>query len=88
MGLFAWILFGLIAGLIAKAFHPGKDPAGWFAAIMIGIIGSIIGGWIGTTFGWGSIDGFNFRSMALAIFGGVIFLWIWARLTRRKIHIK
>jgi len=37
MGIISWLLFGLIAGVIAKALHPGKDPGGWIVTIIIGI---------------------------------------------------
>ena len=42
MGILTWIIFGLIAGAIAKAIHPGSDPGGWIATIIIGIIGSVV----------------------------------------------
>ncbi len=44
MGVLSWILFGLIAGAIAKALHPGKDPGGWIITIVIGIVGAMISG--------------------------------------------
>ena len=42
-----WIVFGLIAGLIAKAIMPGRDPGGCIVTVIIGIAGSVIGGFIG-----------------------------------------
>lgn len=83
MGVLSWIIFGLIAGLIAKALHPGKDPSGWLAAIVIGIVGGVIGGWIGMALGWGDVNDFSPRSFLLAIVGAVVVLFIWARLSRR-----
>lgn len=85
MGVLAWIVFGLIAGLIAKALHPGKDPGGWILAIIIGIIGAVLGGWVGTMIGWGDVDGFNFRSFILAIGGSVLLLAIYRMFTRRRV---
>jgi uncharacterized membrane protein YeaQ/YmgE (transglycosylase-associated protein family) len=53
----AWIVFGLIAGVIAKAILPGKDPGGAIITIVIGIVGSLIGGFIGRTLmGYGQIN--------------------------------
>ena len=44
MGILTWIIFGLIAGAIAKAIHPGNDPGGWVVTIIIGILGAMLGG--------------------------------------------
>lgn len=41
-----WIVFGLIAGALARLFMPGKDPMGWIATIFLGIVGSLVGGFI------------------------------------------
>jgi uncharacterized membrane protein YeaQ/YmgE (transglycosylase-associated protein family) len=83
MGILAWIIFGLIAGAIAKALHPGKDPGGWILTIIIGIVGAVIGGWIGMALGWGDVDGFSVRSFLLAIGGSVLLLFIVSRFRRR-----
>lgn len=48
MGILSWIILGLLAGLIAKAIRPGKDPGGWIITIIIGLLGSVVGGWIGS----------------------------------------
>ncbi|HTN37889.1 MAG TPA: GlsB/YeaQ/YmgE family stress response membrane protein [Arachidicoccus sp.] len=84
MGIISWILFGLIAGAIAKALHRGKDPGGWIVTIIIGILGSMLGGWIGSSvLGWGDVNGWNFKSFALAIVGAVILLWLYSLLRRK-----
>ena len=46
MGILAWIVLGLIAGAIAKALMPGKDPGGIIVTMLIGIVGAFIGGWL------------------------------------------
>ena len=84
MGILSWIIFGLIAGAIAKALHPGKDPGGWIVTIIIGIAGAFLGGWIGTLLGWGTTNGFNFRSFALAIAGSVVLLWLYRLATAKR----
>jgi uncharacterized membrane protein YeaQ/YmgE (transglycosylase-associated protein family) len=85
MGIIAWILFGLIAGAIAKAIHPGKDPGGWLVTIIIGILGAFLGGAVGVyLLGWGDVDGFNFRSFILAVLGAIVLLWIYSSMTRRR----
>jgi len=47
LAILGWIIFGLIAGIIAKAIMPGKDPGGAIVTILLGIVGSVIGGFIG-----------------------------------------
>jgi uncharacterized membrane protein YeaQ/YmgE (transglycosylase-associated protein family) len=74
MGIFAWIFFGLIAGAIAKFVLPGKDPGGWFVTMLIGIGGSLIGGFVGSKLGFGDIKGFDLRSFGLAIAGSLLLL--------------
>lgn len=80
MGILAWIIFGLIAGAIAKWIMPGKDPGGWIVTILIGIVGAMLGGWIGTMLGIGSISGFDLRSLAIAIGGSVLLLWLYRKI--------
>jgi uncharacterized membrane protein YeaQ/YmgE (transglycosylase-associated protein family) len=79
-----WILLGLIAGSLAKFLMPGRDPAGCIFTIVLGIIGSFVGGLIGTRLGWGRINEGNLdlRSIAIATFGALVLLAI-GRLVRR-----
>lgn len=58
MGWITYIVFGLIAGAIAKAIHPGNDPGGWLITILLGILGSILGRWIAGAIGWYAADSF------------------------------
>jgi uncharacterized membrane protein YeaQ/YmgE (transglycosylase-associated protein family) len=74
MGILAWIVLGLVVGVIAKLIMPGKDPGGFIVTILIGVAGAFLGGWIGTMIGWGSVEGFDFRSLALAVGGAIILL--------------
>ena len=83
MGVFSWIIFGLIAGAMAKLIMPGKDPGGWFVTILIGICGAIIGGFLGSMVGFGGITGFDFRSLLVAIAGSLLLLWGY-RLVKRR----
>src|SRR2546427_12829151 len=83
IAIIGWIIFGLIAGLIAKAIMPGKDPGGVIITILLGIAGSLIGGFIGRAlFGYGqrasdsgslTQPGF-LMSLVLAVVGGIILL--------------
>ncbi len=76
MSVFGWIVMGLLAGWVAKALVPGRQPGGWIVTTVIGIVGAAIGGWIGTQLGWGSITGFDLRSFGLALVGGVTVLLV------------
>lgn len=78
MNILSWILFGLIAGAVAKLIMPGKDPGGCLVTAVIGILGALLGGFLSTELlGWGSVTGFNFRSFAIAIVGSIVLLGIY-----------
>jgi len=79
-----WILFGLIAGSLAKFLIPGRDPSGCIFTVLLGIIGAFVGGLIGTYFGWGSVTqgSFDLRSVGIATIGAMLLLLI-GRLARR-----
>ncbi|PAS88260.1 GlsB/YeaQ/YmgE family stress response membrane protein [Escherichia coli] len=72
MGILSWIIFGLIAGILAKWIMPGKDGGGFFMTILLGIVGAVVGGWISTLFGFGKVDGFNFGSFVVAVIGAIV----------------
>jgi uncharacterized membrane protein YeaQ/YmgE (transglycosylase-associated protein family) len=69
-----WILFGLVAGTIARLLHPGRDPGGCVVTVLLGIGGAMLGGWIGTQLGWGRADEWSWRAMGLAVTGALIIL--------------
>jgi uncharacterized membrane protein YeaQ/YmgE (transglycosylase-associated protein family) len=82
LDILAWVFFGLLAGVIAKVILPGRDPGGVIVTILIGIVGSLIGGFIGrAVMGYGRIDetgdlsrpGF-LMSLALAVLGSLVLL--------------
>ena len=83
MGILSWILFGLIAGALAKLLMPGQDPGGWIVTIFIGIGGAIVGGFIGSMIGFGGVTGCDFRSFLVAIAGALVLLWGYRMVKRR-----
>ncbi len=84
MNLFTWILLGLVAGGLAKLIFPGKDPGGCLATMFIGIVGALIGGFLGTTvFGWGTVTGFNLNSVGIAVAGSLVLLAVFRLLIIR-----
>jgi uncharacterized membrane protein YeaQ/YmgE (transglycosylase-associated protein family) len=80
-----WIIFGVIAGAIAKLLMPGKDPGGFFVTMLLGIAGALVGGFIGRAI-WGStgVNDWSIGSFALAIGGAVILLWIYRVVVGRR----
>jgi uncharacterized membrane protein YeaQ/YmgE (transglycosylase-associated protein family) len=76
MGILAWIIMGLVAGIVARFLMPGRQPMGLVGTMVLGIVGAVVGGLIGTQLGWGNVHGFDFRSLGLAIGGGVLVLFI------------
>lgn len=77
MGILLWVLFGLIAGVIAKFIMPRSVPGGIVVTIILGILGAVVGGFISTQLGFGDISGFDVRSMAIAVGGAVLLLLIY-----------
>ena len=83
MGIIAWIVFGLIAGVIAKLIMPGRDGGGFILTWILGIVGAVVGGWLATMFGiGGTISGFNLHSFLVAVVGAIVVLVVY-RLVRR-----
>lgn len=85
MGFIGWIVLGLIAGAIAKAIKPGKQGGGLLATLLLGVIGAVVGGWIGSAvFGVGVDEFWSLPTWLLAIGGALILLVIWGLFTRNK----
>jgi uncharacterized membrane protein YeaQ/YmgE (transglycosylase-associated protein family) len=73
-----WIVFGLIAGAIAKLLMPGRDPGGFVVTILLGIGGAVVGGFIGRAI-WGSTgaNDWSIGSFVLAIAGAILLLFLY-----------
>lgn len=82
MGIFSWLVMGLIVGVLAKFIMPGRDPGGLFITILLGIAGAFLGGFVGSRIGLGTVTGFNLASILLAT-GGAIVLLILYRVFRK-----
>ena len=52
MYIIGWILFGLAVGIVAKFLMPGRDPGGFFITALLGIVGALVGGFLGRLLGW------------------------------------
>lgn len=80
-GWLGWILIGLIAGAIAKAVVPGRDPGGCLVTILLGIGGAVLAGFLGQAMGWYEIgEGAGFLA---AIVGAVLILFVYRLFNRR-----
>ncbi len=85
MGFLAFLLLGLIAGAIAKAILPGRQGGGWLITLLLGVVGALLGGWIGgLIFGRGLTEFFDLGTWLLAIAGAIIVLLIYGALTRNR----
>ena len=79
----SWVLFGLIAGALARLLHPGRDPMNWVWTMVLGILGAVVGGWLGTQiFGINANSGL--MSWVLAVAGAVLLLVVYNMVTGRR----
>ncbi|MEU6981148.1 MULTISPECIES: GlsB/YeaQ/YmgE family stress response membrane protein [unclassified Streptomyces] len=86
MGIIAWILLGLLAGIIAKALMPGRDPGGCIVTILIGVAGALLGGWLGKViFHVDAVDGFfELSTWIAAIVGSLLLLTVYRLVAGRR----
>ena len=86
MGIIAWILLGLFAGIIAKALLPGDDPGGIIITTIVGIVGALLGGFLAKAFGLGDpIDEFfDISTWIAAIVGAIILLFVYRAVVGRR----
>lgn len=85
MGILTWIVFGLIAGALAKLIMPGRDPGGCVVTMLIGVAGAFLGGFLYETFlGGSSYMQFSVSSMIVAIIGALIILALYRLIIGRS----
>jgi uncharacterized membrane protein YeaQ/YmgE (transglycosylase-associated protein family) len=83
MGILAWILFGLVVGVIAKLLMPGRDPGGFIITVLLGIAGALLGGFIGRAMGfYGANQG---AGWLMSILGAIVLLAIYRMMVRRSV---
>jgi uncharacterized membrane protein YeaQ/YmgE (transglycosylase-associated protein family) len=76
VGLIMFLLIGLVAGFIARALVPGPDPMGWLGTMVLGIVGSLVGGTLAALLFGGSLE-VNAAGLIGSIIGAIIVLLIW-----------
>lgn len=82
MGILGWILFGLIVGALAKLVMPGRDPGGIIVTILLGIVGAVLGGFIGRTLGFYGPN--QSAGWLMSIVGAILLLALYRMFTRRR----
>lgn len=82
MTIIGWILFGLIVGVVAKLLMPGRDPGGFVITILLGIVGALLGGYIGRTLGFYR-EG-EPASFLMAVLGSIILLALYRLVAGRR----
>ncbi|MDY6784256.1 MAG: GlsB/YeaQ/YmgE family stress response membrane protein [Cyanobacteriota bacterium] len=89
MGIIAWVVLGLIAGAIAKAIYPGHQGGGIFATIGLGILGALVGGFLGQLLlgsgsgaGAASAGALTLPGVIFAVLGAIVLIFIWGLLTK------
>ena len=82
MGIVAWILFGLVIGVIAKVLMPGRDPGGFVITVLLGIAGALLGGFIGRAMGFYGPG--QSASWLMSIAGAIVLLVLYRLVAPRK----
>jgi uncharacterized membrane protein YeaQ/YmgE (transglycosylase-associated protein family) len=79
MGIIGWIIVGLIAGAVARWLMPGPDPMGWLGTIVLGIVGSLVGGTLLNLLSGGGLE-LSAAGILGSILGALIALYVWRRM--------
>jgi uncharacterized membrane protein YeaQ/YmgE (transglycosylase-associated protein family) len=82
MGILSWIVFGLIVGALAKLVMPGKDPGGIIVTMLIGIVGAILGGFLGRTLGLYAAN--EPAGFVMAFIGSILLLMLYRATLRHR----
>jgi uncharacterized membrane protein YeaQ/YmgE (transglycosylase-associated protein family) len=85
MYIIGWIFLGLVVGIVAKLLMPGRDPGGFFITALLGIVGALVGGFLGRVIGWyGDGDPVGF---VMAVIGSIILLAAYRLTIGRTAHV-
>ena len=85
MGILGWIVLGLVVGALAKLVMPGDDRGGVLMTGLLGIVGALVGGFVGRLlFGTGLGDFFDLRTWVLALVGALLVLGIYRAVAGRR----
>ena len=79
IGLCSWIVVGLIVGAIARAIFPGRQPMGWIGTALLGMAGSLVGGFLSSLFWHGNIRVLHAGGFISSVIGALLLLWLVSR---------
>lgn len=91
MSIIAWLLLGLIAGALAKLIYPGHQGGGIFATLGLGILGALVGGYLGQVLlsssgaAAAASGTFSIPSIIFAVLGAMLLIFLWGLVTRRSV---
>jgi uncharacterized membrane protein YeaQ/YmgE (transglycosylase-associated protein family) len=84
MGILSWIVLGLVAGALAKFILPGKQGGGIIVTTVLGVIGALVGGFLGTRmFSFGQVTEFDLRSVAISVLGALVVLVLYGLVAKK-----
>jgi uncharacterized membrane protein YeaQ/YmgE (transglycosylase-associated protein family) len=88
VGIIAWIIVGLIAGFVAKALMPGKDPGGIIVTVLLGIAGAFVGGFLAVALNISDgVNNFDVGTIVLAIAGAMLLLFVYRALSGGRLRV-
>jgi uncharacterized membrane protein YeaQ/YmgE (transglycosylase-associated protein family) len=76
MNLVTWVVFGLLVGIVANAIDPAPARGGILGAIVLGIVGAVVGGFLANLMFGVGVSGFDFTSFAVAVLGALLLLFL------------
>jgi len=82
MGVFSWLLLGLLAGVLAKWIMPGRDGGGFVVTTLLGIAGAFVGGFLGSLVGLGSTGSLSMGSILTAVAGALVLLFVYRKIRK------
>lgn len=87
LGFFWWLIVGFVAGLLARMLVPGRQPMGWLMTVGLGLLGSVVGGFISSlVFGTDPRDpGFHAAGLIMSTIGAVVMLGLYVAYSQRKL---
>jgi len=79
-----WSALGFISGVIAKLIMPGRQGINPITTVLLGIIGSVIGGKVGSLIGWGVAGEFSIKGIITAVGGALLLMFVWGLIFKKK----
>ena len=83
LALVSWIVFGLIVGALARLVLTGSEPMGWIATLALCVVGSVVGGFVGSMLWTGHIE-FQPGGFFLSVFGAILLLLVYRFATKSR----